>query len=268
MYYYSIYDEETHFNYTIDMIRLSCHLFKADCSQLRHYLMTFGGEYWRHNSFGKFAENWKKDNLWFGLGTKQTEDTPYLVFCCEFNPNKISKDNFELFLKVSKLICNTWTVKRFDLAIDIPFNINDLKFVDFYKRSYSVFYKDHHDKTFYFGKGDGHTKIYNKQIESNLYYPLTRYEVTRETCFNIKDIPPTISFNFPFLGLQKYICQHDDSTVDAIQFALNNGFCFHSLSRTYKSKFKIDLKYKTELKEDLANKCLHNFILKLQTAFI
>lgn len=100
----------------------------------------------------------------------------------EFNANKVAEHEvFQLLL--SYLVGNTRpmhrTVKRFDLAIDIPVLRQDVFLV---KDNRAYIERRHGQEwTQYLGAKSstvGRVKLYNKQVESNLGHPLTRLELT------------------------------------------------------------------------------------------
>lgn len=73
-------------------------------------------------------------------------------------------------------------VKRWDLACDVPVTRSDVQlFKD--KRKYTQFYMSKEDYTEYLGQSDsaGRIKVYNKTLESQLDYDLTRIEVTLDS---------------------------------------------------------------------------------------
>lgn len=98
----------------------------------------------------------------------------------EFNPNKLgnSEDFWEDF-KLIKSHIDILGITRFDLAIDIPKYRNKIAFVKD-NRMYSCIQKSNLNFTEYLGKKNkpGRVKLYNKQIEMDLEYPLTRLEIT------------------------------------------------------------------------------------------
>lgn len=100
----------------------------------------------------------------------------------EFNPNKVMYDvrTKEVFKRLRWYICDLSLV-RYDLAIDIPIS-RELLSLEKDKRKYRIDMKSNEDKTEYLGvrNTDTFVKLYNKQIESNLEYPLTRLELTLE----------------------------------------------------------------------------------------
>lgn len=266
MEYFSYYkDIDSNITYTCDMIRLSIRIINVRIKDLIIFLNSCIKEekdFWTSTGFGKFSMNWKIGSIWVGLGTQQKHESADSLFCIEFNPNKASIDDLAFFHSLSKRLDYMWKITRFDLACDIPYNINDLKILNLSKRNYSIFYHNHNDKTIYFGSGDGHTKIYNKKIESNLDYELTRVEVTKYCDFFLSS-PGLVNFNFPELAFEEYTYDQNQKsdTLDAIQYALNHGFHFTSLSRVYKSYFRSQLKFTGKLQDDFANKaffeCLH-----------
>ena len=89
----------------------------------------------------------------------------------------------EIFFKIFSLVkrYSNYTVKRYDLAIDIPVSRKEVHlFKD--TRKYTQFYRSSYDFTEYLGSGQnsGRVKVYNKTLESDLEYDLTRFEITLE----------------------------------------------------------------------------------------
>ena len=254
------------FIYTIDMFRISTRISIFDKKEIVKFLSTRGLKFWTNKSSGKYDENFMADKLWIGIMKEVSHDLDYTInenflLSIEFNPNKIS--DFDIFLYNYFINHYNFKIKRFDLAVDIPHNINNLCFFDVFKKSYSVFYKDYNNKTFYIGKGDGHIKIYNKKIESNLDYELTRFEITKEVDFDFNNYA-YIDFRFPYIAYQPYLSSSDTDDVcdslDAIIFAVNNGYPYKNLSRTYKSKIRKDFTGLSDLSNDVANEVCLQFI--------
>ncbi|MFQ9701876.1 MAG: hypothetical protein ACLR0U_04885 [Enterocloster clostridioformis] len=73
-------------------------------------------------------------------------------------------------------------IKRWDLAVDVPYGRDCVQLIKD-NRKYSQFYKSAQDFTEYLGcmSAPGRVKVYNKQIEAGLDYPLTRIEVTLDS---------------------------------------------------------------------------------------
>lgn len=86
---------------------------------------------------------------------------------------------FSDVMRQLKLCCLSISVKRFDFAVDVPYPRNEVQLLKD-KRNYYLFSHSALDFTEYLGQVDsgGRVKVYNKQIESELDYPLTRIEVT------------------------------------------------------------------------------------------
>lgn len=107
------------------------------------------------------------------------------------------------------------------------------------------------------GRSNNRIKIYNKKIESNLDYELTRVEITSKIDFKVKDIF-FYSYNvkLPEIYLNDYLytfSDYEDKTLLAILYAVQNGYSLNDLSRRYKDKIKglLEGGYKIEL----SNKC-------------
>jgi len=117
------------------------------------------------------------------------------------------------------------------------------------------------NRTYYIGRSNNRIKIYNKKLESDLNYDLTRLEITSKVDYDIKMID---FFNYnitlPDLYLNNYLYtfkDYEDKTLLAILYAVQSGFNINDLSRRYKDKVKsllegnykinIDNKYCTEV---------------------
>lgn len=86
---------------------------------------------------------------------------------------------FSDVIRQLKLCCLSISVRRFDFAVDVPYPRNEVQLLKD-QRNYYLFSRSALDFTEYLGQADagGRVKVYNKQIESELDYPLTRIEVT------------------------------------------------------------------------------------------
>lgn len=259
------------FIYTVDMFRISARINKFDKKDVINFLASRGCKFWTNKQAGKYDENFMSDKLWLGLMEEKVHDfgndlNETILFTLEFNPNKITE--FDKFIYNYFINHFNFNVVRFDLAVDIPHNINNICFFDIFKKCYSVFYKDYDNKTYYIGKGDGHMKIYNKKIESSLDYELTRFEITKECCFKLDGNVPYIDFKFPVLAFQPYYSICDDDTLEAIVYAVNNGFPYRSLSRRYKELIKKDFIGMSDLSNNVGNEVLSNFVEKIKNRHI
>lgn len=269
MNYFSEYRQDGYV-YTVDMIRLRTYISKSVFKDLSKYFVGKNLKYWEgKGGFGKFFDNWSCDGLWIGFTDHHSKHIKLstwndkINFTIEFNPNKLTDRSKDVLIPL--LMTYNWSVTRFDLAIDIATNINNLCIKSILKKNFCIFYRDYNDKTYYFGKGNGHTKIYNKKIESGLDYDLTRYEVTKTCEFDLSEVDlPYIKFNFLQIYFNPYYSEQDGSTYDAILFALNNGFPFRSLSRDYKDRIKHDYFGSPDFSDDAGNCALHNCIAKLR----
>lgn len=114
-------------------------------------------------------------------------------------------------------------------------------------------------------KAIGHTKIYNKKIESNLDFELTRYEVTIETAeISILNFDASnISITFLNAIKKPYNEHTSNKTHNAIAYALNNGFHFKDLSRDMQQNIKEECSKVYEFRQDLALKILSQTVTKL-----
>lgn len=140
----------------------------------------------------------------------------------DFNPNKIAEHEvFQLLL--SYLVSNARpmhrTIKRYDLAIDIPVLRQDVFLV---KDNRAYIERRHGQEwTQYLGAKSstvGRVKLYNKQVESNLGHPLTRLELTLDPATPYNEI------NFPMVYFLDDLQLCFDETIKATEterFILN-----------------------------------------------
>lgn len=123
----------------------------------------------------------------------------------DFNPNKVlgelylqdgffscprpfeeSEGRADVFWKVwdmlRQVVLHAY-VKRFDFAVDVPVERGKVQLFREDNRTYTQFWKSSSNYTEYLGRKNvpGRVKVYPKNIESELEYPLTRVEVTCES---------------------------------------------------------------------------------------
>lgn len=101
----------------------------------------------------------------------------------EFNPNKCDDYIIQYFLNIIAAFAvnphgKIFEVKRFDLAIDIPVERSNVVLLKKGNRLYNRMVSD--SITEYLGSRGSHgaCKLYDKQKEANLDFPLTRLEIT------------------------------------------------------------------------------------------
>lgn len=163
------------------MIRFTCY------EEMPFSVSLFRDSY--YHSFKKltYSNNFKfelcqgSDTFSFWLGTHfQSYDKTLDTWKLELNPNKCMPCEFvsELFALLrfySKFV----EVGEYDIAVDMPFS-RDSFFLVKDKRKYHCVVNSSVDKTEYLGcrHQHGFVKLYNKQMESNLDYSLTRFEIS------------------------------------------------------------------------------------------
>ena len=130
--------------------------------------------------------------FFLGIGLN-AEKTHWDICRLEFNPNKVA--HHQAFLCVlgwlnDHTILSRRTFKRFDLAIDIPVDRRDVRLI----KDRRVYQERRHGQewTEYLGakaSAVGRCKLYNKTVEANLAYPLTRFEMTLDPTTPYDKIP-------------------------------------------------------------------------------
>lgn len=150
-------------------------------------------------------------SIGFGLNNNGKQDYKGFI---DFNPNKVSKwDILQLFFYKCGSYMKKKTIKRYDLAIDIPINRTMVHLV---KDRRSYHYLSDRSITEYLGKRNNHNfvKVYDKKIESGLNYDLTRIEIT---------INPEENLIFPSVQVHKYqseLCLVNLSPSDRVMYQL------------------------------------------------
>lgn len=174
--------------YSCDMLRLAFTIREDSVGELRMHLCNPTKAYIKEFPIN-FTE-FKYRNMWnlsygsstmtLGIGFNGTRKEQAFDGFIEFNPNKCMSDklcSYDLAFILSR--CVDVEVKRYDLAIDIPY---DRELVHMRKdcRKYELHQKSYADRTEYLGQRNnpGRVKLYNKQLESELDFPLTRLEIT------------------------------------------------------------------------------------------
>lgn len=211
--------------YSCDMIRYSLdflneanlasivawcdHLYCTSEIILNHYSSIKIGSY-RH----LFKFDFNECSCSLGLGFICSKNSDSFKGFVEFNPNKCLTDVFfynfinQLFWKF--IHCD---LVRFDLAIDIPI----LKpFTCFFPQNGKTYSTVSRGKvlTEYLGRRNsvGFCKLYDKMVESNLDYPLTRLEITSDldSVFKV----------FPRVSLNKNLCGYSYEDIDSTDMAI------------------------------------------------
>lgn len=136
-----------------------------------------------------------------------------------------------------KLCCLSASVKRFDFAVDVPFSRDEVQLLKD-QRNYYLFSRSALDFTEYLGQADagGRVKVYNKQIESELDYPLTRIEITCDS-FDYQ----RFSSKWPKVYLKNLVDFENDSlTVKLLRRLPANEFqeYYQTLSRNTRKKYQ------------------------------
>ena len=165
-------------------------------------------------------------SFWLGIGLVGNgvlEDRCRL----DFNPNKVANDaNFQMIHQF--LIRNSREVyrkiPRFDLAIDIPVERNRC----FLVKDRRMYIERRHgsEYTQYLGSKSsrvGRVKLYNKAIEADLNYPLTRLELTLDPTQDYEKV------NFPMV----YYIDSAENVDDPVRITDTERFILNALLQGY-----------------------------------
>ncbi len=181
-------------------------------------------QHWASFRIGTYREQFSirmPDNTSFWIGAAlNLAKTNWGKVRMEWNPNKLSDS--EVFKTVfAFLVSHTRPmhriIRRFDLAVDIPIDRMSV----FLVKDARAYFERRHGKelTQYLGPRSAHgrVKLYNKQLEAKLSYPLTRLEMTLDPAVEYGKI------NFPTVYyLDNMQMQMDElKATDTERFILN-----------------------------------------------
>lgn len=223
-YYMPFFDGSNHFS--VDNVRLDLDFLSSDqCQWFLNQVNKLDGfvYYSSFKDFGYrhlFTFGTKGFSFTLGVSFNGQKSLDAVKGFLDFNPNKILGDVvfgdgfikavnnpfgdnddmcireyavtiqnvFKEVLRLLRLSTLHMHVKRWDLACDVPVTRSDVQlFKD--RRKYAQFYMSQEDYTEYLGQSDsaGRIKVYNKTLESQLDYDLTRIEVTLDS-FGYSDL--------------------------------------------------------------------------------
>lgn len=269
-------------NYTVDMLRLRTDITYSKFTELEFKIKAIFKEKIKNeyvsNDISSFKYNYNIEigegqSYWFGFihnsevinkGKSLSNPDTKFNFTVEFNPNKIPISGL---IKHILNLSSSWIIKSLDIAMDLKINIMDLCGLDKErKKDFRMFTQGLDNRTYYIGRTNNRIKIYNKKIESNLNYDLTRVEITSQLNYDIKNIMLyKYDVKLPDLYLNNYLytfTDYKDRTILAILYAVQSGYNINDLSRRYKDKIKELLKgdYKVNLKNEFCTKAIQQCI--------
>lgn len=189
---YYIYEKTSDdFIYSIDNLRICFNLndnYEIFLNKLEPYYvdcedLDFKCKYYHSTKFYAFEHLFtfnsfdKSRSFTIGFSQKGRHKFQYDGFI-DFNPNKVGDWLFfNMFYDLFLQYASDLFLRRYDLAIDLPFKRLDVKLI---KDRRSYHYLKDKSVTEYLGKRSNHNyiKLYDKKVESKLDYDLTRVEIT------------------------------------------------------------------------------------------
>lgn len=215
-YWEPIRDDQTNYTYSIDNIVVWFRLYYPEdvlCQEILDFIsnrLDFDYDHFQSFKFACFRDQFSFRlgdgySFWLGAsfnGAKGTAD-PFVAL--DFNPNKVMR--FQHFAEIYNFVlarAKQVDFKRFDLAIDIPVKRSDV-FMYKGRRKLTVDPDEEEELfignswenfTHYLGRRSsvGRVKLYNKQRESKLNYPLTRVELTCAPDSDMDKYMPTVKY--------------------------------------------------------------------------
>lgn len=187
--YYNYFENNDGVRYSIDMIR-----FKFYCSSQKMYLLREfvcsiadcdvyqSAKSFAYNVLLKVHIHNSVNTFAIGLGFNGLKSSEKISCFIEFNPNRVGKcKQLIMILEYIRYLNINLDLSVYDIAIDIPISKKYVSLIKD-KRVYKKFVYDCDcvNVTEYLGSTSdyGRVKLYNKAIESELDYDLTRLELS------------------------------------------------------------------------------------------
>ena len=189
-------------------------------------------DFWESHKIGRYRGNYTvklsdKNSFYIGIALNGVK-TEWGKCRVEFNPNKVAHHQVLLYI-LGWLNSHTRpmhrSIRRFDLAVDIPISRSDVRLLKD-RRIYSE-RRYGEEWTEYLGAKSssvGRCKLYNKTIESKLSYPLTRLELTLNPEIGYDKQPWPSVYYIDNQQVQLYELSRLNDTQRFILNALLSGF--------------------------------------------
>lgn len=253
LYFKSYVSKDNNCIYSLDMIRLNLDFgqyieeFMSYIQHLADYDFSYEVLYYPSYKAYKYRHLWsvtatEDDCSWsLGLDLGRSKEDVHLGFI-EFNPNKCEQSKaFQKFWSTIRSQTVIRTLVRYDMAIDIPLARSQCKLQKDGKKMYQLISKSD-GVTEYLGRREhnGFVKLYDKTIESDLSYPLTRLELTLDKSCMPSDVFPTVNIYDAQFGLD---FDNDLSANDKVFVALlrnTDDYMFYFKNLTYRYRKKIE----------------------------
>lgn len=146
-------------------------------------------KYWQSTKLAAYFQNFSLEvdnngnSFYIGVSPNWESRDSFFTWCrLEFNPAKVGEhDIFRLVWYLLLSHSKHADFKRFDVAIDMPVERENVWLLKDRRRLVTYEYSQS-NKTQYLGQRSQHgqVKLYNKQLEAGLSFPLTRVEVTMD----------------------------------------------------------------------------------------
>lgn len=189
---YYIYSESEGFVYSVDSMRMtftidndvSEKIFQSDLEYLHRIFSCIDLQSDPEISHRKivFEANYKSDSfkhlVAFVVISLSSEDGANGFI--HFNPNRLFKSPRAYFeIKHFLSLCSSVTVKKCDVAIDMPYDITSLTPLKS-RKNMIIYVESQKNYTFYWGKrnDEGYAKLYSKSLKNKLDEAVTRLEIT------------------------------------------------------------------------------------------
>lgn len=254
----------------IDMLRLRTYISDVQYDSLFCFItsqMVEGSAHWQSFKWNDYRHNFKLLDS-FGASyfvcighnmekSVKNQSWKKVSLVIEYNPNKVTIGPLEEAL-LHLMVNNGLEVRSLDWAVDLDgvrtseLNIDSMK-----KAEYTTMGFRSTDPTYYFGKGNGRVKIYDKARELGLDASVnrTRVEVSLKVGLPVGELinySPTLDPIEVYYPVGSGTLESLDPKARAMVFALKEGVVhFQELAKDTRKKYKMIIRSMSGEKVDL-----------------
>lgn len=198
-----------------------------------HFCMGAEVRHWSDHRIGRYHDQFGialpgDVSFWLGVGLNRSKPE-WGQICLDANPNKVGDTDVFHFLRdflLRATRAESRKIKRYDLAIDLPIPRGMFHLI----KDGRVYQERRHGQewTQYLGAQPSHVgrvKLYNKQAEARLEYPLTRLELT---------LDPAIQYDY-LLFPKVYYVNNLQLTMDHLKITDTDNYILGALLQGYGS---------------------------------
>lgn len=265
----------------IDMLRLRTYVTDFQYDSLFSFItsrMPEGSMHWQSFRWNDYRHNFKLldssgSSYFVCIGhnmekSVKNQSWKKASLVIEYNPNKVTLGPLEASI-LHLFMNNGLEVRSLDWAVDLDgIRTSDLNVDSMKKAEYTTMGFRSTDPTYYFGKGDGRVKIYDKARELKLDPSIhrTRIEVSLKVGLAYEDLSqfrPTMNPIEVYYPVGSGTLQSLDPKARAMVYALKEGIVrFQELAKDTRKKYKTIMASMNGSKVELNLDCISTALIE------